>query len=100
MACIYTTKEKSDKLSAKSSDQDFTRSAMIAEADAISLYQSQIENSTDPEFIKVVNHIMDEEKEHLTELACVLGKQDPTQREKLREILKIADIEELECVHK
>lgn len=56
MTCVKLTKEKSDKLSIDSSNQEFTRSGIIAEADAIGLYQSQIENTTDEES-KEFSHI-------------------------------------------
>ncbi len=99
MTCVKLTKEKSDKLSQKSTEQEFIRAATIAELDTINLYQSQIENSKDPEAIKVLTHAMDEEKEHVAELLCVLAKQDKTQHMKLKKMLKIANIEDLECTH-
>lgn len=100
MSCIFTSKEKSDKLSNESSNQDFTRSAIIAELDAISLYQSQIENSTDQEFKRVVEHIMNDEKEHVAELNCMLMRQDPNQEKIMKKILKSANITELDCLNK
>lgn len=89
MTCVKLTKEKSDKLSIDSSNQEFTRSGIIAEADAIGLYQSQIENTTDEESKRILTHIMNEEKEHLAELTCLLIKQDPTQKDRLRKSLKL-----------
>ncbi len=97
MTCIKLTKEKSDKLSQKSTNQDLIRSGIIAELDATSLYQSQIENTNDEELKKVLTHIMDEEKEHIAELTCVLMKHDPTQSKHLKKFLKTANIDELDC---
>ncbi len=97
MTCIKLTKEKSDKLSQKFTNQDLIRSGIIAELDTISLYQSQIENTNDEESKKVLTHIMDEEKEHVAELSCILMKQDSTQKRYLEKFLKITNVEKLEC---
>ena len=67
-------------------DQDLIRSAMIAELDAISLYQSHLENLNDEAAKGVVRHIIDEEKEHAAELYCLLMKLDETQQEKMTEV--------------
>ena len=67
-------------------DQDLIRSALIAELDATSLYQSHLENLNDEVAKKVVQHIMDEEKEHIAELQCLLMKLDKTQEEKMTEV--------------
>lgn len=92
MTYVGLTKEKSGKLSQKSSDQDFTRSALIAELDAVNLYQSQIENTNDKELKDILGHIMDEEKGHVAELSCKLLKQDPTQEKSFRDLLKTSNI--------
>lgn len=98
MTCISITKEKSDKLSQKSTEQEFIRSAIIAEHDAVNLYQSQIENTNNDETKKVLTHIMDEEKGHIAELTCTLMKNDPEQEKELRKFLKSANISELDCL--
>ena len=67
-------------------DQDLVRSALIAELDATSLYQSHLENLNDENAKKVIQHIMDEEKEHIAELQCLLMKLDKTQEEKMTEV--------------
>lgn len=67
-------------------DQDLIRSALIAELDATSLYQSHLENLNDEAAKKVIQHIMDEEKEHIAELQCLLMKLDRTQEEKMMEV--------------
>lgn len=67
-------------------DQDLIRSALIAELDAISLYQSHLEHLNDEGAKKVLQHIMDEEKEHAAELQCLLMKLDQTQEEKMSEV--------------
>lgn len=67
-------------------DQEMVRSALIAELDAINLYQSHLENLFDETAKKVVEHIMDEEKEHAAELQCLLMKLDKMQEEKMGEV--------------
>lgn len=67
-------------------DQDYIRSALIAELDATSLYQSFLEHLYDEGAKKVIQHIMDEEKEHISELYCLLMKLDETQAEKTTEV--------------
>lgn len=67
-------------------DQDLIRSALIAELDAINLYQSHLDNLNSIEAKKVVEHIMNEEKEHSAELWCLLMKLDRTQEEKMTEV--------------
>ena len=69
-----------------SADQDLIRSALIAELDATSLYQSHLENLSDEGAKKVIEHIMNEEKEHIAELECLLMKLDKTQAEKMMEV--------------
>jgi rubrerythrin len=67
-------------------DQDYIRSALIAELDATSLYQSFLEHLYDEDAKKVIQHIMDEEKEHTAELYCLLMKLDKIQEEKMTEV--------------
>ena len=67
-------------------DQDLVRSALIAELDATNLYQSHLENLNDEGAKKVIKHIIDEEKEHIAELSCLLMKLDKTQEEKMTEV--------------
>ena len=67
-------------------DQDLIRSALIAELDATSLYQSFMENLNSPDAKKVVEHIMLEEKEHIAEFQCLLMKLDKEQMDKMGEV--------------
>lgn len=69
-----------------SADQDLIRSALIAELDATSLYQSHLENLNDETAKNVIKHIMNEEKEHIAELQCLLMKLDNIQAEKMTEV--------------
>ncbi len=67
-------------------DQDLIRSALIAELDATSLYQSFIDNLNSEDAKKVIEHIMLEEKEHISELQCLLMKLDKEQMDKMEEV--------------
>ncbi len=67
-------------------DQELIRSALIAELDATSLYQSHIDNLNSQDAKKVMEHIMLEEKEHISELQCLLMKLDKDQEEKMTEV--------------
>lgn len=67
-------------------DQDLIRSALIAELDAVSLYQSHLEHLFDETAKGVVEHIINEEKEHISELSCLLMKLDKMQEEKMTEV--------------
>jgi len=67
-------------------DQEMIRMALIAELDATNLYQSFLLHLFDEDAKKVVKHIMDKEKEHISELQCLLMKLDETQAEKMTEI--------------
>ncbi len=67
-------------------DQQMIRTALIAELDATSLYQAQIDNLHSEDARKVIKHIINEEKEHIAELQCLLMKLDKIQEEKMTEV--------------
>jgi len=72
-------------VSRKSSDEEVMRSGIIAELDAISLYQSQLETSDNTGMKELIKHIRDEEKEHMAELTCALGVLDTQQAKEFTE---------------
>ena len=67
-------------------DLEIIRTAIIAELDATSLYEAQIDNLNDKGAKAVITHIMLEEKEHISELQCILMKLDKDQEEKMTEV--------------
>ena len=67
-------------------DQEIVRTAIIAELDATSLYQAQLDNLNSEEAKKVIEHIIDEEREHIAELYCLLMRLDKIQEEKMTEV--------------
>lgn len=67
-------------------DQEIVRTAIIAELDATNLYQAQLDNLNSEEAKKVIEHIIDEEREHISELYCLLMRLDNAQEEKMTEV--------------
>lgn len=67
-------------------DLEIIRTAMIAELDATSLYEAQIDNLNSDIAKKVIRHIMLEEKEHIAELQCLLMKLDKEQEDEMSEV--------------
>ncbi len=67
-------------------DQEIIRTAIIAELDATNLYQAQLDNLNSEEAKKVIEHIIDEEREHISELYCLLMKLDKEQMDKMEEV--------------
>lgn len=83
MSYVQTTKEKVQSITQEHSDQDIVRSAIIAELDAASLYVSQIDNLNSIKAKEVISHILEEEKEHIAELVCLLDSIDEMQSKKM-----------------
>lgn len=79
MTLVKLTKEKIKSVTPLISDRDIIRSAIIAELDATSLYETQIHNLHNEKAKNVVRHIMLEEKEHMSELICLLNDIDEEQ---------------------
>lgn len=83
MSYVRTTKERISTIAQEHSDQDIVRSALIAELDAASLYVSQIDNLKNEKAKEVIAHILEEEKEHIAELMCLLENMDEMQADKV-----------------
>lgn len=67
-------------------DKEIVRTAIIAEMDATSLYEAQIDNLFREDAKAVIRHIMLEEKEHISELMCLLMKLDKEQESEFSEV--------------
>ena len=63
----------------KTEDMAMARQSIIEELDATNKYQSRLNLQIDPELKKVLQHNMDEEKEHIVMLLEWLRKNDPVQ---------------------
>lgn len=67
-------------------DLEIVRTGIIAELDATSLYEAQIDNLNSEDAKKVIRHILLEEKEHIAELSCILMRLDKEQEDKMSEV--------------
>ncbi len=58
------------------------RDDLVGELQAINQYQEHIDIISDPMARQVLEHIRDDEKEHVAELTKLIQQLDPTQRAK------------------
>lgn len=65
-------------------DLEMLREDLMAELQAINQYQEHIESLEDEDAISVLEHIRDDEKEHVAELIKLIQRLDPIQAEKLK----------------
>ena len=63
-------------------DLEMLREDLIGELEAINQYQEHIDTIDDEGAIRVLEHIRDDEKEHVAELTKLIQKLDTTQAEK------------------
>lgn len=64
---------------------EFARESLREELDAINKYQKRIDRSTDESLKKLLQHNMDEEKEHVAMLVKWLRKTDSVQDHMFKE---------------
>jgi len=62
-------------------DLEMLREDLIGELQAINQYQEHIDTLEDEDARKVLEHIRDDEKEHVAELTKLIQKLDPLQAE-------------------
>jgi len=68
-------------------DLDMLREDLIGELQAISQYQEHILDLENEEAVNTLEHIIEEEKEHVAELLRLIQNLDPVQAEKFKKIL-------------
>ena len=68
-----------EKLSEKTRNLERARQSLIEELEAINWYEQRVELTRDESLKKILQHNMDEEKEHVAMLIEWLRKNDPTQ---------------------
>jgi rubrerythrin len=78
----YPFDEKADIDDGRELDLEMLREDLIAELQAINQYQEHIEALEDEEAIRTLEHIRDDEKEHVAELIKLIQMLDPVQAEK------------------
>ncbi|MCX6000162.1 MAG: demethoxyubiquinone hydroxylase family protein [Chloroflexi bacterium] len=65
-------------------DLQMLRDDLVGELQAINQYQDHIDSLANEEATKVLEHIRDDEKEHVAEIMKLLQKLDSTQAEKFK----------------
>ena len=75
-------KEDSDIEDGTEVDLEMLREDLMAELQAVNQYQEHIETLEDEDAISVLEHIRDDEKEHVAELVKLIQRLDPVQAEK------------------
>jgi rubrerythrin len=78
---LATTPIDLSKVKPENVDKEILRFGIIAELDAINLYEQLAENATDPHIKTVLLDIAREEKEHVGEFKALLHKIDAEQIE-------------------
>ena len=68
-------------------DLDMLREDLMSELQAINQYQEHILSLDNEEAVTTLEHIIEEEKEHVAELLRLIQNLDPAQAEKFKEIL-------------
>jgi rubrerythrin len=68
-------------------DLDMLREDLIGELQAINQYQEHILDLENEEAATTLEHIIEEEKEHVAELLRLIQNLDPAQAEKFKKIL-------------
>jgi hypothetical protein len=78
----YSLDEETGIEDGRELDLEMLREDLMAELEAINQYQEHIETLEDEEAIRVLEHIRDDEKEHVAELVKLIQTLDPIQAEK------------------
>jgi len=68
-------------------DLEMLREDLIAELQAINQYQEHVLDLENEEAVNTLEHIVEEEKEHVAELLRLIQNLDPAQAEKFKRIL-------------
>ena len=69
-----------------SMDMEMLREDLVGELQAINQYQEHLEMLGNDEAVTVLEHIVEEEKEHFAELVKLIQALDTVQAEKFKEI--------------
>ena len=84
----YPFEERDEEQLDIDGDLEMLREDLIGELEAINQYQEHIDSLETEEAITTLEHIIEEEKEHVAELLRLIQDLDPVQAEKFkRELL-------------
>lgn len=79
----YEFEDKDDESQDVENDLEMIREDLIGELQAINQYHQHIESLESEEAAVTLEHIIEEEKEHVAELLKLISLLDPVQAEKL-----------------
>ncbi len=80
----YPFEEGDEEQLAVKDDLEMLREDLVGELQAINQYEQHIESLQDEEAVTTLEHIVEEEKEHVAELLRLIQNLDPVQAEKLK----------------
>jgi rubrerythrin len=83
----YSFEESYEEQLAIQDDLEMLRQDLISELQAINQYQEHILSLENEEAVTTLEHIIEEEKEHVAELLRLVQNLDPAQAEKFKGIL-------------
>ena len=83
----YSSEKIDDEQLAVIGDLEMLREDLIGELQAINQYHGHILMLENEEAVTTLEHIIEEEKEHVAELLRLIQNLDPVQADKLKEIL-------------
>jgi len=83
----YSFEGMSDEQLAILDDLEMLREDLIGELQAINQYEDHILNLENEGAVTTLEHIIEEEKEHVVELLRLIQNLDPVQADKFKEIL-------------
>jgi rubrerythrin len=83
----YSSEEMNDEQIATIDDLEMLREDLVSELQAINQYHEHILILENEESVTTLEHIIEEEKEHVAELLRLIQNLDPVQAEKFKEIL-------------
>ena len=80
----YPLEERDDEQLDIEDDLELLREDLVGELQAINQYQEHIESLESEEAVSTLEHIIEEEKEHVAELLRLIRNLDPVQAEKFK----------------
>jgi rubrerythrin len=83
----YSSEEMNDEQLGIIDDLEMLREDLVGELQAINQYQEHILNLENEDTVTTLEHIIEEEKEHVAELLRLIQNLDPVQADKFKEIL-------------
>lgn len=83
----FSFEEMGERQLAIQDDLEMLREDLIGELQAINQYEGHILSLDNEEAVSALEHIVEEEKEHVAELLRLIQSLDPAQAEKFKHIL-------------